>query len=125
MRLYLEVTIVLLAALAASLTCVALVSAQNATPPGEEKFDVSQLFATTCGFCHSDGGRAAGRGPQLMNSPRDDNFLRDRIKNGKSGAMPAFGTSFTDVQVDKIIEYIRALKPHQGRNDRSVSGDTA
>src|SRR4051812_31666991 len=95
------------------------------TPPGEEKFDVSQLFATTCGFCHSDGGRAAGRGPQLMNSPRDDNFLRDRIKNGKSGAMPAFGTSFTDVQVDKIIEYIRALKPHQGRNDRSVSGDTA
>jgi len=125
MRLYLEVTIVLLAALAASLTCVARVSAQNATTPGEEKFDVSQLFATTCGFCHSDGGRAAGRGPQLMNSPRDDNFLRDRIKNGKSGAMPAFGTSFTDVQVDKIIEYIRALKPHQGRNDRSVSGDTA
>ena len=27
-----------------------------------------------------------------MNSPRDDDFLRDRIKNGKNGAMPAFGT---------------------------------
>jgi mono/diheme cytochrome c family protein len=103
----------LLAAFAASLTCLALASAQNATPEGEEAFDVSQLFATTCGFCHSDGGRAAGRGPQLMNSPRDDDFLRDRIKNGKSGAMPAFGTTFTDVQVDKIIKYIRALKPHQ------------
>src|SRR3954447_11593140 len=123
MRLYLQVGIWLLAALAASLTCGALASAQ--TTQGEDKFDVSQLFATTCGFCHSDGGRAAGRGPQLMNSPRDDNFLRDRIKNGKSGAMPAFGTSFTDVQVDQIIEYIRALKPHQGRNDRFVSEDTA
>jgi mono/diheme cytochrome c family protein len=92
--------------------CVALAAAQNATAPGE--FDVSQLFATTCGFCHSDGGRAPGRGPQLMNSPRDDDFLRDRIKNGKTGAMPAFSTTFTDVQVDEIIKYIRALKLHQG-----------
>jgi mono/diheme cytochrome c family protein len=125
MRLYLEASILLLAAMAAFLTCVALTAAQNATAPGEEKFDVSQLFATTCGFCHSDGGRAPGRGPQLMNSPRDDDFLRDRIKNGKSGAMPAFATTFTDMQVDEIIRYIRALKPHQGRNDRSVSGNTA
>ena len=114
MRLYLEASILLLSALAASLTCVALAAAQNATAPGEEKFDVNQLFATTCGFCHSDGGRAPGRGPQLMNSPRDDDFLRDRIKNGKSGAMPAFGTTFTDVQVEEILKYIRALKPHQG-----------
>ena len=114
MRLYLEASKLLLAAMAASLTCVALAAAQNATLPGEEKFDVSQLFATTCGFCHSDGGRAPGRGPQLMNSPRDDDLLRDRIKNGKSGAMPAFGTTFTDVQVDEIIKYIRALKTHQG-----------
>jgi mono/diheme cytochrome c family protein len=76
MRLYLEASILLLAAMAASLTCVALAAAQNATAPGEEKFDVSQLFATTCGFCHSEGGRAPGRGPQLMNSPRDDDFLR-------------------------------------------------
>ena len=114
MRLYLEATVLLLAALAASLTCVTLAPAQNATAPGEGKFDVSQLFATTCGFCHSDGGRAPGRGPQLMNSPRDDDFLRDRIKNGKNGAMPAFDTTFTDVQVDEIIKYIRELKPHEG-----------
>ena len=109
MRLYLEARILLLAALAASLTCVALAVAQNATAPGEEKFDVSQLFATTCGFCHSDGGRAPGRGP-----PRDDDYLRNRIKHGKNGAMPAFDTTFTDVQVDEIIKYIRELKPHEG-----------
>jgi mono/diheme cytochrome c family protein len=114
MRLYLEASILLLAALAASLTCVALAVAQNATAPGEEKFDVGQLFATTCGFCHSDGGRAPGRGPQLMNSPRDDDYLRNRIKHGKNGAMPAFDTTFTDVQVDEIIKYIRELKPHEG-----------
>jgi len=87
--------------------------AQQPTPPAEQ-IDVQQLFATTCGWCHSDGGRAAGKGPQLMDTKRDDDFIRNRIKNGKPGAMPAFGATFNDAQIDEIIKYIRALKPHEG-----------
>ena len=74
-------------------------------------FDVGKLFASTCGFCHSDGGREAGKGPQLMGDQHDDDFLRNRIKNGKPGAMPAFGASFNEQQIDAIIIYIRDLKP--------------
>jgi mono/diheme cytochrome c family protein len=85
---------------------------QPAAPAGQ--VGVPQLFATTCGWCHSDGGRAAGKGPQLMDSKRDDDFIRNRIKNGKQGAMPAFGATFDDAQIDEIIKYIRALKPHAG-----------
>ena len=85
---------------------------QPAAPAGQ--IDVQELFATTCGWCHSDGGRAAGKGPQLMDSQRDDDFMHNRIKNGKEGAMPAFGTTFSDAQIDDIVKYIRALKPHQG-----------
>jgi mono/diheme cytochrome c family protein len=85
-----------------------------ASAPDNAPLDVGQLFATTCGWCHSDGGRAAGKGPQLMNSQRDDDFMRNRIKNGKQGAMPAFGTMFSDAQISEIIKYIRALKPHEG-----------
>ena len=85
---------------------------QPAAPAGQ--IDVQELFATTCGWCHSDGGRAAGKGPQLMDTKRDDDFIRNRIKNGKPGAMPAFGATFNDAQIDEIIKYIRALKPHQG-----------
>ncbi len=102
------------AALAASLACAAPVQAQSATvatAPANAPFDVEQLFATTCGWCHSDGGRAAGKGPQLMDTKRDDDFIRNRIKNGKPGAMPAFGTTFSDAQIDDIIKYIRNLKP--------------
>lgn len=103
------------AVLGASLLCAAPVRAQSATPaPDNGTFDVEQLFAGTCGFCHSAGGRAAGKGPQLMNSPRDDEFLHSRIKNGKSGAMPAFGGAFTDAQIDQIVKYIRALTPREG-----------
>jgi mono/diheme cytochrome c family protein len=86
---------------------------QPATTPAPDNaaLDVDQLFAGTCGFCHADGGRAPGRGPQLMDSPRDDEFLRNRIKTGKNGAMPAFGQSFSDAQIDEIVKHIRALKP--------------
>ena len=69
------------------------------------------MFATICGFCHANGGRAVGKGPQLMNTARSDDFIRNRIKNGKEGAMPAFGKTFSDADIDRIIAYIRALKP--------------
>ncbi len=81
---------------------------------GNENVNVEVLFASTCGFCHADGGRAAGKGPQLMNTERSDDFIRNRIENGKPGAMPAFAATFNDKQIDQIIKYIRALKPREG-----------
>lgn len=103
------------AGVGASLLCAAMAQAQSASPaPENAPFEVEQVFAGTCGFCHSDGGRAVGKGPQLMNSPRDDDFIRNRIKHGKQGAMPAFDGAFTDAQIDLIVKYIRALKPRDG-----------
>jgi mono/diheme cytochrome c family protein len=83
---------------------------QPAAPP-PHKLEVDQLFATICGFCHANGGRTAFKGPQLMDTARSDDFIRNRIKNGKEGAMPAFGKTFSDSDIDQIIAYIRALKP--------------
>ena len=110
------VALLLVGALAGSLACAVRAAAQQPTPtsPDNAPFDVEQLFASTCGWCHSDGGRIAGKGPQLMDSPRSDDFVRDRIKNGKPGAMPAFGSTFSDAQIDQIIKYIRELKPSEG-----------
>jgi mono/diheme cytochrome c family protein len=99
--------------IAASLTDHA-VAQQPATPNAKPTLDVRQLFATTCGWCHSDGGRVAGKGPQLMDTQRSDDFIRTRIKLGKEGAMPAFGSTFSDADIDAIVRYIRALKPEQG-----------
>lgn len=86
-----------------------LAQPQSQSPPS--KLNVDQLFAGTCGFCHADGGRAAGKGPQLMGTKRSDDFIRHRIIYGKAGAMPAFGSMFTEADIDKIIHYIRTLKP--------------
>jgi mono/diheme cytochrome c family protein len=107
-----------MASLFAALLTASIVPARAQQPaapaPDNGEIDVGQLFATTCGWCHSDGGRAAGKGPQLMDSKRDDEFLHNRIKTGKQGAMPAFGATFSDAQIDEIVKYIRALKPHEG-----------
>ena len=87
-------------------------SAGSATPQAEASpndIDGEQMFATTCGFCHQDGGRAAGRGPKLSKSERSDEFIIERIKKGKMGAMPAFGSAFSDGQIIAILAYIRGL----------------
>src|SRR5215467_12133681 len=75
------------------------------------ELDVKELFASNCSFCHSDGGRSAGRGPQLMDTQRDDEFIRNGIRSDKEGAMPAFGQMFNDSDPGAIIRYIRALRP--------------
>jgi mono/diheme cytochrome c family protein len=74
-------------------------------------FNVTLLFANTCGWCHAGAGRVAGRGPKLMDTTLTDAELTYRIKAGKTGAMPAFGSAFTEDQMKAIVKYIRDLKP--------------
>jgi mono/diheme cytochrome c family protein len=84
------------------------VEAASAAPA---PFNVQALFANTCGWCHSGAGRVAGKGPQLMGTSLTDAEIVYRVKNGKTGAMPAFGSSFNDEQIKAIVSYIRELKP--------------
>ena len=85
-----------------------------ASTAAAESFDVKKLFAGTCGWCHSSGGRVAGRGPQLMGTRLTDAEIITRIKNGKTGAMPAFATAFQEEQLQAIVHYIRTLQPEEG-----------
>jgi len=84
----------------------------NPLPQAEaspDDIEGGKMFATTCGFCHQDGGRHAGRGPKLSKSTRSDEYLVERIKKGKAGAMPAYGSVFSDGQIIAILAYIRGL----------------
>jgi mono/diheme cytochrome c family protein len=72
--------------------------------------EVEGLFASTCGYCHQDGGRVAGKGPQLMGTTRSNAYIINRIKQGKEGRMPSFGAALSDSQIKSIIHYIRNLK---------------
>jgi len=86
--------------------------AAKAPPPEASPNDIDgpTMFAAVCGFCHQDGGRTEGKGPKLAGSKRSDDFIIARIRNGKPGAMPAFGGAFSEGQIVAILAYIRALE---------------
>jgi len=79
------------------------------------EFDGQKLFATTCGWCHTDNGHTAGKGPKLAGITKSDDFILNRIRMGKPGAMPAFGTNFSDEEIHAILAYIRSLKDEPGQ----------
>jgi mono/diheme cytochrome c family protein len=84
--------------------------AKPASPEPSGDIDGQTMFATSCGFCHQNGGRAPGKGPKLVGTTRSDDFLAERIRKGKPGEMPAFGRVFSESQVMAIVAYIRALE---------------
>jgi mono/diheme cytochrome c family protein len=100
---------------AAALSLPAGIHAQQSQPPNQDQsaspndIEGGTMFATSCGFCHQDGGRAAGKGPKLAGTTRSDDFIIERIKKGKPGAMPAFGSAFSESQIIAILAYIRSL----------------
>jgi len=49
------------------------------------------------------------RPPKLSKSERSDEFIIERIRKGKTGAMPGFGEVFSDGQIIAILAYIRGL----------------
>jgi mono/diheme cytochrome c family protein len=94
---------------------VALAAETAAPAAGDAAGQVSRgksLFVSYgCGWCHEDGGRKAGKCPQLMNTQRDDNFILTRIATGSEGKMPAFGTTLNGADLQALLAYIHSLKP--------------
>ena len=82
-------------------------SSATAKPP----LEAETLFRSICSYCHEDGGRRPGKGPQLMGTPLTDEEVFNRIKFGKPGRMAGFGGTFSDDQIKLIVVYIRNLKP--------------
>jgi mono/diheme cytochrome c family protein len=111
--------IVISAAVLAGATCGAALrpaeAAEQAAAPAQDADQVahgkSLFISYGCGWCHEDGGRKPGKCPQLMHSPRDDDFIINRIVGGSPGKMPAFGQQLVDTDIRALLAYIRNLQP--------------
>src|SRR5215204_3954019 len=84
--------------------------AQQSQAPDKIDIDGETMFATSCGWCHQSGGRADGRGPKLAGTTRSDDYIAERVRKGKPGAMPAYGSVFSESQIMAIVGYIRTLE---------------
>ena len=116
MRLNLNGTALLLAVLAASSACAMPAPRSSLPPPcaGQRtircrtvvRIDL-RLLSFRWGPRRRQGAAAHELAPRRRLSPKPH-------QERQEGAMPAFGTAFTDAQIDEIIKYIRSLKPREG-----------
>jgi mono/diheme cytochrome c family protein len=85
-------------------------------PPGETEGGETpgdptagaEVFATAgCGSCHAlaDAGAAGAVGPNLDESQPSYELVVDRVTNGQ-GAMPAFGDTLSEQQIQDVSAYV-------------------
>ncbi len=97
------------------------------TPPEPIQIDLNNpeevlalgehLFATVCATCHGEEG-SGGTGPalnsqQILTRNTDEQILNTIINGGHrpNSTMPAFGDRLTMVEMEALVEYIRAWEP--------------
>lgn len=78
-----------------------------------------KIFSTTCAACHGLDGRGGEHAPDIAGSPdvqqMTDTQIFRMVHNGSdSGAMPAFGSTFSSEQINSIVAYLRVLQGAQG-----------
>ena len=80
----------------------AVMSAQNAPPPGKAPFD------RVCSTCHGENAEGS-QGPKLARIELDfDEFLA-KVRHG-GGEMPAISkTEISDEEAKQILEYLKSL----------------
>jgi cytochrome c oxidase cbb3-type subunit III len=77
-----------------------------------------QIFATTCAACHGLDGRGGEHAPNIATRPdvrrlTDQQIFRIVHDGAASGAMPAFGSTFSAAQIHAVVQYLRALQGAQ------------
>ena len=83
--------------------------APAADPAAGKPVDVKALFANQCSWCHGAYGMKADKGPKLAGTRMTEEQVRQRILNGKPGAMPSFRKVFTPEEVAAFARYIKSL----------------
>ncbi|MCB8943658.1 MAG: c-type cytochrome [Ardenticatenaceae bacterium] len=89
----------------------------NLENPDEVMAYGGQLFDTICATCHGENG-SGGTGPtlnsqQFLTSQTDEQIMTAVINGGRrpNSTMPAFGDRLTTVEIEALVDYIRAWEP--------------
>ncbi len=67
------------------------------------------LFLKNCAHCHGADGHGDD-GPDLHGLDDSDEWIANRIRNGKKGQMTAFAGKLQPADIDALIAYLRTLK---------------
>jgi mono/diheme cytochrome c family protein len=67
------------------------------------------FYAQSCASCHGAQGQG-NIGPSLQNTDQSDAEITQKVKYGVGGAMPAFGSKYSDHDIQAITAYVHTLK---------------
>jgi mono/diheme cytochrome c family protein len=67
------------------------------------------LFLRNCAHCHGADARG-DEGPDLHDLDVSDQWIANRIRDGKKGKMTAFAGKLQPADIDALIAYLRTLK---------------
>lgn len=91
--------------------------------PAAEDLPGKQVFEARCSTCHGlDGGGAVGPNIQGVPFRLGVDVVKNIIKNGMSGGMPAFAGQMTDPEIQQVVAYLLSLTP---KDAGKVTGDSA
>ncbi len=100
-----------------------LVGARALSAQADEQ-EAEQLYNKSCGACHGPQGKGDGPAGKLLKPPAGDfsavlkgmtdadiaKVIKEGGKAvGKAAAMPAFGSKFSDDQIQELVRYIKQL----------------
>lgn len=88
---------------------LALVVATGCVTPPTPEATGGEIFQQTCARCHGSDlgggvGPALGPGSAIVDQP--DSQVRLSIERGV-GSMPAFGSSLSAEQIDRVVAFLR------------------
>src|SRR5262249_15357943 len=101
--------------IASALITAALIAgqgmAQTPAAPGSDFAAAQKQFDSLCEGCHGVGGNGGGRGGALVHNrslrTRNEAQIRDLIKSGASGGMPAF--QLPEGELQSLARWLRSL----------------
>jgi mono/diheme cytochrome c family protein len=67
------------------------------------------LFLKNCAHCHGADARG-DEGPDLHALDDSDQWIANRIRDGKKGKMTAFGGKLQPADIDALVAYLHTLK---------------
>lgn len=95
---------------AATTTQAPVTGGGTAVAAGNAQEGLKVFQASGCAGCHANNGRAAGVGPKLAGTAKDEAGVAAIIRNGKA-PMPGYtAEQVSDKQLADLVAYIKSLK---------------
>ena len=96
---------------------LANVAQTAATPSPNPYVDGPAIYAQRCAACHGEQGQGSGGVPELSGNgavtANDPKRVIAIVKHG-AGAMPAFDSQLSDVEIAGVLTYIRTAWGNAG-----------